>query len=99
MKRSPFLSLVLLSVLLASVAVAATRPRYGGVLRIETAAALNTLDPAQDGGFPADAAVRAHVAELIFDRLVLLDVSGRPQPGLAASWEHDADQRRWQFHL
>jgi len=35
----------------------------------------------------------------MFDRLVELDLRGLPQPGLAASWQHDPDFRRWLFHL
>ena len=99
MKRFRYLSLAVASLLVATFAAAATQPHYGGVLHIETSAALNTLDPAQDSGFPPDSAVRAHVAMLIFDRLVMLDASLRPQPGLGTSWEHDPDLRRWQFHL
>ncbi len=31
--------------------------------------------------------------------MVVLDESGRPQPQLAAWWEHDADMKRWKFTL
>jgi len=99
MRRFRYPSLVAVSVLVATFAAAATRPHYGGVLRIETASTVNTLDPAQDGGFPADAAVRAHIGLLVFDRLVTLDSADRPVPTLATSWEHDPDLRRWQFRL
>jgi len=36
---------------------------------------------------------------LIGDRLVRLDSSGRPQPALAISWEHDRANVKWTFKL
>jgi len=77
-------------------AAAATRPRYGGTLRVELGAAPASLDPGQ-GVFPTS--TQEQLATLLFDRLVELDQQGRPQPALAASWQHDPDYRRWLFHL
>jgi MarR-like DNA-binding transcriptional regulator SgrR of sgrS sRNA len=39
------------------------------------------------------------VSRLLFDTLVTLDNSGRPQPELAASWQSEASNQRWQFSL
>jgi ABC-type transport system substrate-binding protein len=77
---------------------AATRPRYGGVLRLEIQAKLSTLDPADSADVAeAEAALKLHA--LIYDRLVRLDPRGQPQPALALSWEHDAQAARWRFKL
>src|SRR5437016_113043 len=76
---------------------AARRPRYGGVLRVEVSAAVQTLDPADWPGDPAEAALKARLAGLVFETLVRLDEKGRPQPCLATSWSHDAAGRRWVF--
>jgi hypothetical protein len=95
MKRRVWLWLAAASLLTA--AHAATRPRYGGVLRVAVRESLSSYEPAA----PADqnTVLRAQLAELVFDRLVELDARGEPQPGLATSWQPDADFRRWQFHL
>jgi len=85
--------------LLALGAHAATRPRYGGTMRIETRASLVSYDPAVTPSFDAADALRDRIAELVFDRLVTIDASGRPQPALATSWQADPDQRRWIFEL
>ena len=67
---------------LLSSAVAATRPHYGGTLRVQMKARIAALDPAE---LPED------LATLVFDRLVSWSESGQPQPALATSWRHDAD--------
>ncbi|HVP43349.1 MAG TPA: ABC transporter substrate-binding protein [Terriglobales bacterium] len=97
MKRSPLLSFAAISLALCASAQAATRPAYGGTLRVESSASLSSLDPAQEGGLSADAGLRSKVASLLFDGLVRLDESGTVQPALATSWRHDADFRRWEF--
>ena len=51
---------------------AATRPRYGGTLRVEMRAAPAALDPATAGAGPLRA--------LVFETLVHLDEAGAPQP-------------------
>lgn len=83
---------------MAALAMAATRPHYGGTLRVEMRAKLATLDPTE---WPdvAEAAAILKLRELIFDRLVRLDPNGAPQPALALAWEHDAQNRSWQFKL
>jgi peptide/nickel transport system substrate-binding protein len=92
MRRTALLLLVVSSVLGA---VAATRPHYGGTLRIALRAAPLSLDPAT-----SDASVSARsLSHLIFDRLVVLDDRGYPQPALAASWQPEPGNQRWRFNL
>jgi len=97
MRRSAYPLFAAASLLLAlRPAAAATRPRYGGTLRVELSAAPTSFDPGQTA-FPTS--TQGQLATLMFDRLVELDQQGTPQPALAASWQHDADYRRWLFHL
>src|SRR5437899_2955620 len=96
MKRRVWLWLAAASLLTA--AHAATRPRYGGVLRVEVRESLSSYEPVAPVDRD-DTALRAQLAGLVFDRLVELDARGEPQPALATSWQADADLRRWQFHL
>src|SRR6266545_845765 len=67
--------------------LAATRPRYGGTLRMEIQARV-TPDP------PA-----ATFATLAFEHLIELDDRGRPQAALATSWQADMQRKRWTFQL
>lgn len=83
---------------LALAASAATRPRYGGTLRVEIQAKLSTLDSA-DLPDVAEAAAALKLRELIYDHLVRLDAHGQPQSALALSWEHDAQAAKWRFKL
>jgi ABC-type transport system substrate-binding protein len=71
--------------LLAGGAVAASRPHYGGVLRIETRA---------DAGAPT-----GPLGMLVFENLTMLDDAGRAAPRLALSWESQNGDRRWRFVL
>jgi MarR-like DNA-binding transcriptional regulator SgrR of sgrS sRNA len=71
-------------------AVAATRPHYGGVLRVQMKARVATLDPAE---------MQEDLATLMYDHLVSWSESGQPRPALATSWRHGADFRRWEFQL
>ena len=88
--------LVISSLALAITAEAATRPRYGGVLRVETHASISSLDPLQD--MPsADAGVRDSIVPLIFDTLIRVDANGKLVPHLAARWQVDPTSTRWQF--
>jgi MarR-like DNA-binding transcriptional regulator SgrR of sgrS sRNA len=83
------------SLLLVTVAGAATRPRYGGVLHVAVRVA--TLDPLEAGQPSGPAA--SNLLLLVYDTLVMLDDRGVPQPGLALSWQADASKQRWQFVL
>src|ERR1700758_1604776 len=98
MRRSAYLLFAAASLLLAlHPAGAATRPRYGGALRVELSANPLSLDPPQPSALPTSA--QQELTPLMFDCLVVIDSQGKPQPGLAASWEHDTDYRRWLFRL
>jgi len=76
-------------------ASAATRPRYGGTLRINTSSVLNSIDP----GDGADSLLRRNLSRLLFDTLVVVDDNGNIQPSLADSWNSSAGGQRWQFNL
>lgn len=95
----PYLLLVALSLFAARFAVASAPPHPGGTLRIELRARVASLDPRE---WPADAneaAAADKLESLIYERLVRLDENGRLQPALAISWQHDAEAKRWEFHL
>ena len=87
------------SLLLCLSAAGATRPHYGGRLRVEMRATPNSLDPTAPERYAPYAVARARVAELIFDRLVRLDATAQPRPQLATAWQHDAGYKRWEFQL
>jgi len=78
---------------------AAARPQYGGVLRVELRAAAVNLNPAKWKAGSPDFASNERLAQLLFDRLVVLDNYGRFQPQLATEWSHDAGAKRWLFTL
>ncbi|MFZ0283660.1 MAG: ABC transporter substrate-binding protein [Terriglobales bacterium] len=82
------------SLLLAVVAGAATRPHYGGTLRVCLRAAPTSLDPDQQ-----DWNASRNLFSLIFDTLATLDDQGRPQPALATAWQAGSGNQRWQFWL
>ncbi len=73
---------------------AATRPRYGGTLRIATRDVTASIDPVQ-----ATAGSAVKLCGLVFDTLIVLDSNANPQPALARAWQAGSDQRRWQFPL
>ena len=82
----------------ACVATAATRPHYGGTLRVAVQSAPMTLVmPALSA--PSDYWDMARVLSLIGDPLVKIDAQGRPQPALAVAWQSDSSGRHWQFTL
>jgi len=97
MRRSGLALIVATSLLLAGIAAGATRPRYGGTLRVAIRAVSISLDPA-DSGQP-DSLARRNLSHLIFDTLVTLDDRGRPQPALASSWQPEPGNQRWQFYI
>lgn len=77
---------------------AATRPRYGGALRVEMRAKVLSLDPEEKPSIEeSDAENR--IRDLIYDRLVRLDRNGEAQPAIAVSWEHDSQSVIWRFKL
>jgi peptide/nickel transport system substrate-binding protein len=97
MKRFGLRLVAVSSLLLVTLAGAATRPRYGGTLRVATHIAPLSLDPA-DNTVP-DSIARRNITALLFDTLVTIDDLGRLQPALALSWQVGPDQLHWQFHL
>jgi len=97
MRRILLLSIAAVSLLAA--AHAASRPRYGGELRVQTASALDRLDPAASPATPAQRALLERLAPLVFDRLVRVDSNGEFVPQLATTWQHDGTYRRWQFWI
>ena len=82
--RQVAISLVLAA--LALPASARTRPHYGGTLHVQIEG-----DPWQR---PDGIARR-----LVFDGLTVLDVKGSVRPALAAQWDSDNSNHRWQFRL
>ncbi len=96
MRRIAFLLVVLIS--LACAVEAATRPHYGGTLRIAMQSAPITLElPGLSG--PTDYWDMARVLTLVGDNLVTIGAEDRPQPVLALAWQHDSAARHWQFTL
>ena len=96
MRRIALLFLAAIS--FTSVAAAATRPHYGGTLRVAVQSAPTTLVmPASSA--PSDYWDMARVLSLIGDPLVKIDAQGRPQPALAVAWQSDSASRHWQFTL
>jgi ABC-type transport system substrate-binding protein len=89
MRLSAWFPLAALS--LSAICAAATRPHYGGTLRVEMRAAPASLDPASPDA--------ARLDSLTFEPLIRLDANGMPQPWLAASWQHDAACKHWQIAL
>ncbi len=80
-----------------SLLVGADRPRYGGVLRVETRATVMNLDPADMALEPQEAAAKEKLIGQVFETLVRLDDKGEAQPLLATSWTHDTAKKRWVF--
>ncbi len=79
---------------LASLSSAEQRPHYGGTLRLAVRETPQALDPASLG-----ASGSANVSRLIFETLVHLDETGRPQPLLAGSWQSEPGNQRWRISL
>jgi peptide/nickel transport system substrate-binding protein len=100
MRRTPFLFLAAVSLLLScGHAAAATRPLYGGTLRIETRARIASLDPARLPADPGGLSLAEKLFFLVGDRLVRIDRRGRVRPSLATGWHASAGDRRWTFDL
>ena len=96
MRRIAFLLLAAASLL--ATAEAATRPRYGGTLRVMMQAAPSALEiPA--GASPADYWDMARIMAMVSDTLVRVDAAGRPLPALATAWQSELNGKRWQFTL
>jgi peptide/nickel transport system substrate-binding protein len=91
---------LLVTLLLASSSPssAATRPHYGGTLRVMMQSAPDSLDiPANPT--PTESWDGSRTLSLIGDTLVTLDPRGRPHASLALAWQSDPSARHWQFIL
>jgi ABC-type transport system substrate-binding protein len=100
MRHTAYRFLVAISfvVVAAGTATAATRPHYGGTLRVMLQSAPDTLNlPAN--ATPADYWDMARTLSLVGDTLVKLDAQGRPQAALAVAWQSDSTARHWQLTL
>ena len=86
-------------VAVAVAVVSASRPQYGGTLRVNTQAVVRTLDPVTATNDAAGSASRNRLLPLVFETLVAVDPARGLQPLLARSWEGDARGTRWRFHL
>ena len=89
---------LLVAASLLSFAAAATRPHYGGTLRI----ALQTSGT--ELGIPANATAddyrdSSRLLALIADNLVRVDEQAHPIPALATAWQSDQTKKIWQFTL
>src|SRR5690242_7438457 len=89
--------LIAASAMLAGLACAATRPQYGGILRVEVSATIASIAPAGVANQPESAA--SAISRLVFETLTVLDSSATPRPALAMDWQHDATEKKWQFQL
>ena len=90
--------LLLAAASLAGVAESATRPRYGGTLRVMMQAAPTTLE-VPSAGATADYWDAARILAMVGDNLVKLDAAAQPQAALAVAWQSEVNGKRWQFTL
>ena len=77
----------------------ASRPHYGGVLKVNVSAALTRLEIPEANPSWEQKTVRDELLRLVYDRLTNLDDSGRIVPMLVTGWEHSPDFKRWTFAL
>lgn len=96
MKRICLLLAALFSA--AELASAATRPHYGGTLRVEVRGTLSSFEIAADANSNR-VLLRDLVLRNVCDRLVALDASRTPRPSLASSWRAEADGRTWHLPM
>ncbi|PYY17872.1 MAG: hypothetical protein DMG61_01635 [Acidobacteria bacterium] len=96
MKRTFLLLAAALS--LGADAWPATRPHFGGTLRVEMRGAISSFDITDDPN-AARALLRHLLLSNVCDRLVTLNASGDPQPSLATSWRSEREGRSWYFVL
>lgn len=102
MKRIFSTRLAIVSAVCAAAAIcalASARPHYGGTLRVEMRARLNSMDPRGWFAGAAESLAMERMLSQVFERLVTLDDSGQIAPALAIIWQHDANFTRWEFVL
>ena len=76
-------------------ASADTRPQYGGTLHVSMSMSGSSLDPADI----SDSVGARNLVALIFDTLITVDATGRPQSALAESWQSAPGDRWVEFRL
>ncbi len=76
-------------------ASADTRPQYGGTLHVSMSMSASSLDPADI----SDSVGARNLVALIFDTLITVDATGRPQSALAESWQSAPGDRWVEFRL
>ena len=94
MKRFSLLLLAASSLLWSVVALGATRPHYGGTLRLTQRETPQALDPVS--------LVQAHssnICRLLYDTLIVLDNRGQAQPSLAVAWQAETGNQRWRISV
>lgn len=79
-----------LSSISAAILTAGTRPHYGGMLTLDLSATFSTLEPSE---------VPPVLSTLIGETLVRINSRGELEPRLAASWQREAEGRRWRISL
>ena len=94
MKRFNSVLIVAASLACTVTANAATRPHYGGTLRVAVHESAQTFDPTA-----SDAPGFHSLTQLVFETLVKLDDRGRLQPLLATSWQVEPGNQRWRFQI
>ena len=88
MKR-PYWALLALSSFVICPLTSATRPHYGGTLTVDLTSTWSILEPSE----------MEALGPLVVETLVRINERGEPEPNLAATWQHDADRKRWRFAL
>lgn len=94
LRYSAWIALVSLCLLLT--AGAATRPHYGGTLRVQSRDSVTSLD---NVWVLPQTLLQQQLSELLFDRVTRVDDLGDPHPSLAASWRSDPQHRVWEFEI
>jgi peptide/nickel transport system substrate-binding protein len=82
------------SLICQTAATAATRPRYGGALRVAIAESPQSFDPAT-----ANSPGLRSISQLVFETLVKFDDRGRLHPFLASTWQVEPGNQRWRFQV
>jgi ABC-type transport system substrate-binding protein len=99
MKRFGWRWIAVSSALLVSVAMASTRPQYGGTLRVGMRDAPESLDPTFGDAAMEQSLARRNLLTLIFETLITVDERGRIRPGLAVEWQAAPGNQRWSIRL
>ena len=69
---------------------AAPRPHYGGMLTLDLSATFSTLEPPE---------LPPMLSTMMGETLVRINFRGELEPGLAVSWQREAEGRRWRISL